>query len=58
MTGFVIMYLSYRRYRYGEHYEYRKRFANISGKVSSGSSAIPEAVKQVTDVLNKLEIFR
>lgn len=55
-AGLAIMYFSYHRYRYGEHYEYRKPVEKLGG--SSWGGGMPDSMKQVTDVLGKLEIFR
>jgi hypothetical protein len=56
IAGLVLMFISYRRYRYGEHYEFRKRFPNSGA--GKWDSQIPDSFRQVGDVLNKLEIFR
>jgi len=56
VAGLALMYFSYRRYRYGEHYEFRKHFTNSPG--GSWKNSMPDSVKQVSDVLNKLEILR
>lgn len=56
VAGLATMYFSYRRYRYGEHYEFRKAVEKLGGGSWNGSA--PESIQQVTDVIRKLEIFR
>ncbi len=40
VIGLSVMYMAYRRYRYGEHYEYRRRFAQIGGSTLSAQLPI------------------
>ena len=56
VVGLGLMLISYRRYRYGEHYEYRRRSSQLGG--SSSSASLPDSVRQVTDIFQKLERFR
>jgi hypothetical protein len=56
VAGLALMYFSYRRYRYGEHYEFLRRFASPGGPAAGGE--MPEIFRQVGDVVNKLEKFR
>ena len=56
VVGLGLMLISYRRYRYGEHYEYRRRSSQLGG--SSLSASLPDSVRQVTDIFQKLERFR
>ena len=52
-AGLAAMYFSYRTYRYGEHYEYRKRYAELDN--NAWSSVVPDSVRQVSNILKKLE---
>jgi hypothetical protein len=56
VAGLALMFFSYRRYRYGEHYEFRKRFSDSGG--SSLSAALPDSMRQVGDVIKVLERFQ
>ncbi len=56
VIGLSVMYMAYRRYRYGEHYEYRRRFAQIGG--STLSAQLPDSVRQVSDIMQKLGRFQ
>lgn len=53
VAGLVLMYFAFRRYRYGEHYEYRRKFAGLPG----GGLAFSGATSQVFDVIRTLEKF-
>jgi hypothetical protein len=54
IAGLALMYFAFRRYRYGEHYEYRRKFAGMPG----AGLAMPAAASQVFDVIRTLEKFR
>ena len=54
LGGFALMYFSFRRYRYGEHYEFRRKFAGLSG----GGLAVPDSARQIFEVVRSLERFR
>jgi hypothetical protein len=54
IAGVALMYFSFRRYRYGEHYEFRRRFAGHSG----AGLQIPDSARQVIDVIRSMENFR
>jgi hypothetical protein len=56
VAGLAAMFFSYRTYRYGEHYEYRKRYAELEG--SAWSSVIPDSFRQVGDILKQSESSR
>ena len=56
LGGLSVMLFAYRRYRYGEHYEYRRRYAQL-GK-SRWSIALPDPIRQVSDIVQKLERFQ
>jgi hypothetical protein len=56
VAGLAAMFFSYRRYRYGEHFEYRKRFSEPGG--SALSAALPDSMRQVGDVIKVLERFQ
>ena len=51
--GLSVMLFAYRRYRYGEHYEYRRRYAQLGG--SAWNASLPYSVRQLTDFVQKLE---
>jgi len=53
VAGLVAMYFAYRRYRYGEHYEYRRRYAGLGS--SAWSASMPDSVRQVGKILRALE---
>lgn len=53
IAGLALMFLSYRRYRYGEHYEFRRQYAQLGS--SSWSASLPASVRQIGDVLRQLE---
>jgi hypothetical protein len=55
-AGLALMFVSYRRYRYGEHYEFRQRTSSLGSGTSS--SKLPDTFQQVGEILNKLEKFR
>jgi hypothetical protein len=55
VVGLASMFFSYRRYRYGEHYEFRQSYAKMG---SSGDAGAFGALKQAGDLLDKLEVFR
>ncbi len=52
--GLALMYFAFRRYRYGEHYEFRKKFA---ARYGSGLQ-MPDSARQVIDVIRSMENFR
>jgi hypothetical protein len=54
IVGVALMYFSFRRYRYGEHYEFRCRFA---GRTGAGLQ-IPDSARQVIDVIRSMENIR
>ena len=54
VAGIVLMYFSFRKYRYGEHYEFRRKFAGSAG----GGMQFPNSTQQVMDVMQTLEKFR
>ena len=54
--GLAVMLFAYRRYRYGEHYEYRRRYAKLGD--SSWSAALPDSVRQLTNIAQFLERSR
>lgn len=56
VAGLACMFFSYRRYRYGEHYEFRRRYAQFGG--GSWRAALPDSISQVGDILKKLENFQ
>jgi hypothetical protein len=53
IAGLALMYFSFRRYRYGEHYEYRRKFAGMLGS----GLAFSTSTRQVFDVIRSLEKF-
>jgi hypothetical protein len=49
--GFALMYFSFRKYRYGEHYEYRRPVAGMG----AGGLAIPDSARQIFEVVRSME---
>ncbi len=56
VAGLALMYFAYRNYRYGEHYEFRKRYAELGD--SAWSAVMPDSLRQVTDILKKMDTSR
>jgi hypothetical protein len=56
-AGLVIMFLAFRTYRYGEHYEYRRKFPGMSG-AGMFNMQLPSSAKGVLDVVRSLEKMR
>lgn len=54
--GLAVMYFAYRNYRYGEHYEFRKRYAELGD--SAWSAVMPDSLRQVSDILKKMDTSR
>ena len=55
IAGLAVMYFSFRKFRYGEHYEYRRRFSSAA---IPGLSLMPSSVSQVSDLFKNLERFK
>jgi len=55
VAGLAIMFFSFRKFRYGEHYEYRRRYT--SGGIP-GLSMLPSSVGQVSELFKNLERFK
>lgn len=56
-AGLAAMFFAYRRYRYGEHYEFRRRFA-ASGGGTGMTPALPDSLRQAGDILKQLGLFQ
>lgn len=50
--GMAMMYFAYRTYRYGEHYEYRRKFAGPGGKFPI---AVPDSAREIGNFIKQLE---
>jgi hypothetical protein len=55
LAGMVTMYLSYRKFRYGEHYEYR-RFRDPAAPLDLTN--ITNSARQIQEIWNAVEKFR
>lgn len=54
--GMVLMFLSYRTYRYGEHYEYRKKAMEMGA--GGALAGMPASLGKAVDVVRTLERFK
>ncbi len=54
VAGLALMYFSFRKYRYGEHYEYRRRVLGMG----PGGLTIPNSARQIFDVVRSIERFQ
>lgn len=52
--GLAMMYFAFRTYRYGEHYEYKRKFAAPGGSIM----AIPDSAREIGAIIKQLERFQ
>lgn len=56
IAGLALMYFSYRKFRYGEHYEFRRRYG--AGGIPGLSAVMPASAGQISELFNNLERFK